>query len=87
MKKKPNILMIVAGVLMIIVSLINYFLEEDHVSLGIFTFLGIGFVLLSFKDKYEGKKAQRFNKYAMTFFFIAIVIVLYWVAVSKFDLF
>ena len=86
MERKINVLLLAAGILMILISVLNYFMNEDYVSLGIFIFLGIGFILLSLKDKYESVLSKRINKFAMTFFFIAIVIFIYWVTVSKFGL-
>ena len=87
MKKKVNYFALSAGVLMIVVSFLNYLMNEDHVSLGIFVFLGSkedrGLVFYLFHDL----KAKRINKYAMTFFFIAFVIFIYWIAAGKLDIF
>lgn len=87
MKGKINILLLFAGIFMIIVSLGNYLMNEDHVTLGIFVFAGIGFVLLAVKNKFSTQTANRLNKYAMTLFFGAVVILLYWVARVKFNVF
>lgn len=87
MKKKVNYFALSAGVLMIVVSFLNYLMNEDHVSLGIFVFLGIGFILISLKERFSDIKAKRINKYAMTFFFIAFVIFIYWIAAGKLDVF
>lgn len=85
--KKINYITLIAGVFMILVSVLNYLMNEDHVSLGIFAFLGLGFTLLGIKSAFDEVKAQRFKKYAMTFFFGAAVIFIYWLAVAKFHLF
>ncbi len=44
--KKNNLIATVAGILMIIISVLNYLMNDDYVSLGIFVFLGLGFILL-----------------------------------------
>lgn len=87
MEKKINVLMLVAGAVMIVISLLNYMLNEDHVSLGFFFFMGAGFITLGFKEKYDGKRAKRLNKYAMTLFFAAIIIIIYWFGSAKLELF
>ena len=87
MNKKISYIALSAGVLMIVFSLLNYLMNKDHVSLGIFVFLGLGFILISLKESFNEKKAQRINKYALTFFFVAFVIFIYWIASGKFDLF
>ncbi len=85
--KKNNHIATVAGILMIIISVLNYLMNDDYVSLGIFVFLGLGFILLGIKSKFEKTKATRINKYAMTFFFGAFAIFIYWIAAVKFHLF
>jgi hypothetical protein len=87
MKKKINVFLIAAGGLMIAVSLLNYLMNDDHVSLGIFFFLGAGFIMLGFKDRFDEKKSKRWSKYAGTLFFAAVVIFLYWIGSAKLDLF
>ncbi len=72
---------------MIIVSILNYLMNEDHVTLGIFIFAGIGFILISIKNKFEEQNSKRINKYGMTFFFGAIIILLYWLAKTKLNIF
>ena len=62
---------------MIVVSFLNYLMNEDHVSLGIFVFLGIGFFLISLKERFNDIKAKRINKYAMTFFFLLHLLYLF----------
>lgn len=87
MKNKLNYIALSAGALMIILSFLNYLMNKDHVSLGIFVFLGLGFILISIKEKYSDIKAKRINKYAMTFFFVAFFIFIYWIAAVKFEIF
>ena len=82
-----NYFVLSAGALMIVFSFLNYIMNKDHVSLGIFVFLGLGFILLSLKGRYNEIKAKRINKYAMTLFFIAFVIFIYWIAAGKLDVF
>jgi len=86
-KQNINYIALIAGLFMILISVLNYLMNEDYVSLGIFVFAGSGFVLLGIKTKFDTVKAKRLNKYAMTFFFGAVVMVLYWLAVAKFHLF
>lgn len=87
MNSRINYIALGAGVFMIILSIMNYFMNEDHVSLGIFIFSGIGFTLISIKDKYEKRKSERIKKYSLTFFFAAVIIMVYWLIAGKFDLF
>ena len=87
MKNKVNYITLSGGILMIVFSFLNYLMNKDHVSLGIFIFLGLGFILISLKEKYDEKKAQRINKFAMTFFFAAFIIFISWIAAGKFDIF
>ncbi|MCD6556705.1 MAG: hypothetical protein DRI94_01970 [Bacteroidetes bacterium] len=86
-KNKINYIALIAGLLMIVISVLNYLMNDDFVSLGIFVFTGLGFLLIGIKSKFNEAKAIRINKYARTFFFAAIVMVLYWLAVAKFHLF
>ena len=86
-KNKVNYIALIAGLFMIIVSSLNYFMNDDYVSLGIFVFAGLGFILIGLKTKFNETKANRLNKYAMTFFFTAFIMVLYWLAATKFNLF
>ena len=86
-QRKINYITLFAGIFMILISVLNYLMNEDHVSLGIFAFLGLGFILLGIKSKFKASKAQRIKRYAMTFFFGAAVIIIYWLAVAKFHLF
>jgi len=86
-KQNINYIALIAGFFMILISVLNYIMNEDYVSLGIFVFAGLGFILLGIKGRFDPLKAKRLNKYAMTFFFGAIVMILYWLAVAKFQLF
>lgn len=86
-KNKINYISLIAGLIMIIFSVLNYIMNDDFVSLGIFVFLGMGFILLGINVKFEEINAKRIRKYAMTFFFGAAVIFIYWLAVVKFNLF
>ena len=87
MEKKIDYVRLIAGILMILVSLANYMMNEDHVTFGIFVFAGLGFILLSLKNRFGKQNVERINKYGMTFFFGAIVILLYWVAKTQLNLF
>lgn len=86
-KNKINYISLIAGLIMILISVLNYLMNEDHVSLGIFVFSGLGFILLGINTKFDEIKAKRIRKYGMTFFFGAAVIFIYWLAVAKFNLF
>lgn len=79
--------MLIAAIFMIIISIVNYSLNEDYVTLGIFVFMGIAFVLLSIKNNYKDETIKRMNKYAMTFLFGASVIFFYWLVKVQFNLF
>jgi len=85
-RNKVNYIALGAGILMILISFLNYLMNKDHVSLGIFVFLGGGFILISIKGRYEKNKSERINKYALTFFFVSFVIFLYWLLSGKFGL-
>ncbi|MCF6366853.1 MAG: hypothetical protein L3J35_11690 [Bacteroidales bacterium] len=87
MENKTNTVSLIAGIFMIIVSTLNYLMNEDHVTLGIFIFAGIGFILLGIKNKFGEESSKRVNKYGMTFFYGAIIILLYWLAKTKLNLF
>ena len=86
-EKRINPVWTGAGIFMISVSLLNYFMNDDFVSLGIFVFLGLGFILYGIKSKFSEFTENRLQKYALTFFFGAVAIFLYWLAVAKFHLF
>lgn len=62
-------------------------MNEDHVSLGIFIFSGIGLILFSIKGTFSEETTKRVQKYSMTFFFGALIIFLYWLAKVQFKLF
>ncbi len=86
-EKKINIIWTGAGILMVIVSLLNYIMNDDVVSLAIFVFLGLGFFLYGIKNKFSELTEKRLQKYALTFFFGAVAIFLYWLGSAKFHLF
>jgi len=69
------------------VSALNYLMNKDFVSLGIFVFAGVGFVILGIKPVLKPQNAVRAEKYAFTLFFGAAVILLYWIASVKMKLF
>jgi len=87
MKKKINIALLILGIFVIIVSVLNYLMNEDHVSLGIFVFAGVGLILLSLKNYFSKESSTRVVKYANTFFFGAAVIFVYWFLKVKLNLF
>ncbi len=72
---------------MITVSVLNYLMSGDNVSLGIFIFLGIGFIFNGIKNRFSERVSKRINNYSLTFFFGAAAIFLYWLAVVKLQLF
>jgi hypothetical protein len=84
--KKTNYILLSAGILMIVASVINYQMNKDEVSMGIFVFAGIGFVFNGIKNRFTGIKKQRIQRLSMTFYFIAVVIFVYWLLFAKFDL-
>jgi len=86
MKYNINYLTLALGVLMIITSAANYFMNEDFISLGIFIFAGLGFIKLSVKSKTDdsGTKADR---YAFLFFTVSILFLSYWVMKGKLGVF
>jgi len=79
--------MLFAGALMIAASVLNYQMNKDEVSMGIFVFAGVGFVFTGIKDRFEGQRKRRMQRLSMIFYFIAVVILLYWIAVSQFGFF
>ncbi len=85
--RKINFVTLIAGLLMILFSVLNFLMNEDEVSLGIFVFSGIGFILFGLAPRYNEQKASRIKKYARTFFFGAAVILIYWTLFVKFKLF
>lgn len=83
MNKKSGIIVFFAGILMIITSVVNYLLNDDYISLGIFLFAGIGFIMLGFDDKQDKNKSKRLQKYAGVFFAISLIIFMYWLLAGK----
>jgi len=84
--KKINFLLLIVGIFVIIVSTLNFLMNEDHVSLGIFVFTGIGFILLSLKGYFKKESENRIQKYSISFFFLAIMLFLYWVIKVQFGI-
>ena len=81
--KNKNIT-IVAGALMAVASLINYYLNEDIISLGIFGFSGIAFINIGIAETRKDKSsAARMRKFAGMFFFAAFAVFAYWLVVGK----
>ncbi len=85
--KKFNFIMLFAGTLMIAASILNYQMNKDEVSMGIFVFAGIGFLFTGIKDRYEDQRKRRMQRLSMSFYFIAVLIFIYWIAVSQFGFF
>jgi uncharacterized membrane protein HdeD (DUF308 family) len=83
---KMNNIALISGIIMIIFSVLNYLMNDDYVSMGIFVFVGLGFILSGIAPRFEESKAQRIKKYARTFFFGAAVILIYWLAAVKFQI-
>jgi|GEM_PF-1847414 hypothetical protein len=87
MDKKVNIPVVAAGIIMLIVSGINFLMNNDYVSLGIFISFGTGFILYGIKNKYSENQSKRINKYALTFLAGGVIIFLIWLLQAKFELF
>lgn len=82
MKNEINYLLMAAGILMIASSSLNYYMNEDFVSLGIFVFAGLGFIKLSVKSP-ESKNENKIDKYAVVLFSVSIVFFAYWLLKGK----
>ncbi len=67
---------------MIASSSLNYYMNEDFVSLGIFSFAGLGFIKLSIKTDAE-IKSKKIDKYAVILFSVAMVFLAYWLLKAK----
>ena len=85
-EKKINFLLLILGVFIILVSSGNFLMNDDYVSLGIFVFAGIGFILLSLKNYFKKENSVRLEKYAKTFFFGAAIILVYWFIKVKLEI-
>jgi predicted nucleic acid-binding Zn ribbon protein len=85
--KKFNYILLSAGILMIITSILNYQLNQDEVSMGIFVFAGIGFIFGGIKDIFEDARRKRMQRFSMMFYFIAVVIFVYWLIIAKLNVF
>lgn len=85
-KNKTNYILIATGLIMGVVSLINFSLNEDHVSLGIFTLAGLGFALMGFAAGYPTNTSRRLNKFAYTFLGASIVVLVFWFLHGKLEI-
>jgi hypothetical protein len=85
-EKKINFVLIGLSILMIFVSVLNYLMNDDEVSLGIFVFAGLGFFFSGLKEKFEESRKKRFRRFSTTFYIIAALVFVYWLAVAKFHL-
>ncbi len=83
MKTNKNVV-ITAGVLMFIASLINYILNDDIISFGIFAFAGFGFISQGTAEymKQDTTK-QRVRKLSGLFFVLAVLVFVYWLLAGK----
>ena len=79
--------LIIAGSIMIAASGINFWMNEDDISLGIFAFTGLGFIMLGLASKYETKTEKRLKKYAYLMFAMAVLVLIYWFLHGKLELF
>jgi hypothetical protein len=79
-KVKLNLAVTALSILMIASSGLNFAMNGDSVSFGIFIFLGLGLTTASVELKNPDDKIvkKRFNKYAIYFFTGAFVLFLYW---------
>ncbi len=84
--KKVNYILLFAGILMMIASILNYEMNADEVSLGIFIFAGIGFIFWGIKDAFDGRKRVRYKRLAVSFYSLAMIVFLYWLAVGRLHL-
>ncbi len=85
-KKRNSLLTLIAGLVMIIVSVINYYFNEDYVSLGMFLFAGLGFVMMSIAEKQNEKTSKRLKKYSSIFFLASLIILAYWFLAGKLEI-
>lgn len=83
---KPNFLIIIAGLLMLTASLVNYSLNNDFISLGIFVFAGLGFIMLGAADAFDSQKRKRIKRLAYMFFTVSLLILGYWFFHAKLEI-
>jgi hypothetical protein len=82
---KFNIPVAVFVAVMISASSVNFVLNKDSVSLGIFILLGLGFLAASAQpsDKENITLRKRLNKYAVYFFAGAFIFFAFWILSAK----
>lgn len=76
----------IAGLLMLIASAVNYSLNDDFVSLGIFVFAGLGFSLLGMASAFRPNTQKRISRYAYMFFTLSLLVLAYWFLHGKTDI-
>ena len=84
--RKSSVLTLIAGLIMIVASVINYYFNEDLISLGIFIFSGLGFIMLSVAEKQKESSAKRLKKYAFVFFLVSVLVLIYWLFAGKLNI-
>ncbi len=85
---KYSIFSMIAGIIMIIVSIINYSLNDDYISLGIFGLSGLAFIAISAAEYTDSQtRKQRLRHGAGLFFALAFLVFIYWIAEGKLHLF
>lgn len=86
-RKRNSVLTLIAGLIMIIISVINYYFNEDYVSLGVFLFAGLGFIMMSIAEKQNERTAKRLKKYSSLLFLASLVVLAYWFLAGKLGIF
>ncbi|MEA2043460.1 MAG: hypothetical protein U9N85_13040 [Bacteroidota bacterium] len=84
--KKTNYVLISLGAVIAVVATLNYILNEDHISLGIFAFIGLGFILLGVSSGKSFDTAKRINKLAYLLFAAALAVLVYWFLYGKLEI-
>jgi hypothetical protein len=84
--KKINYPLIIAGLIMLIASGVNYSINEDFISLGIFVFAGLGFILLGAAAAFSPAVRKRTNRYAFMFFTLSLLVLAYWFLHGKLEI-
>lgn len=82
---KINFLLLGAGIVMAVASYYNFSLNDDFVSLGIFGFAGIAFIILSVAPTLQKARAERIRRFAYMFFVLAILMLFYRLIDAKLD--
>ncbi len=78
-----NLILIISGLIMLVASYFNYSLNADFISLGIFFFAGIGFILWGIVPVLQKSKATRVRNLSYLFFVIAVIILAYSLIATK----